>query len=93
MTCPVLRHARPRGSRWVLLTTLWFAALAPGCWLSAPEDPPPFDCAAIDRAEERFPDECGGDAGVAEDAGAQDGGDDAAPADDGGSADAGDGGP
>ena len=52
---------------------------APGCWPAESEAPPPFDCDAIDRAEERFPEECG-DAGVSEDAGVpSDGGDDAAP--------------
>ncbi len=51
----------------------------PGCWLAESEALPPFDCEAIDRAAERFPDECG-DAGVPEDAGAaSDGGDDAGP--------------
>ena len=30
-----------------------------GCRLVRPPDPPPFDCASIDRAAERFPDECG----------------------------------
>ncbi|MBX7191086.1 MAG: hypothetical protein K1X94_03460 [Sandaracinaceae bacterium] len=34
-----------------------------GCGLERPPDPPPFDCAQIDRAEERFPDLCGPDAG------------------------------
>jgi hypothetical protein len=38
-----------------------------GCWIEAPPPTPPFDCAAIDRAAERFPDECG-DAGVDPDA-------------------------
>ncbi len=33
-------------------------ACAQGCGLDRPPDPPPFDCATIDRAEERFPDEC-----------------------------------
>ena len=45
--------------------------LTPGCGLERPADPPAFDCAAIDRAAERFPDECGEpvDAGPDEDAG------------------------
>ena len=30
-----------------------------GCGLARPRDPAPFDCEAIDRAEERFPEECG----------------------------------
>lgn len=36
-----------------------FAATAVGCGLERPNDPPPFDCERIDRAEERFPEECG----------------------------------
>lgn len=43
------------------------AALASGCWLEPTQEPPPFDCANIDRAEERFPVECG-DGGVPMDA-------------------------
>jgi hypothetical protein len=44
-----------------------------GCGLERPPDPPPFDCATIDRAAERFPDECGPDTGVPpEDAAADD---------------------
>jgi len=38
-----------------------------GCGLQRPADPAPFDCAAIDRAAERFPEECGeaeADAGI-----------------------------
>ena len=35
---------------------------AQGCGLERPQDPPPFDCEAIDRADERFPEECGGGA-------------------------------
>ncbi len=34
-----------------------------GCGLGPPASVPPFDCDRIDRAGERFPDECGGDAG------------------------------
>lgn len=34
-------------------------ASAQGCGLERPPDPPPFDCARIDRAAERFPEECG----------------------------------
>lgn len=30
-----------------------------GCGLPLPPDPPPFECDAIDRAAERFPEECG----------------------------------
>ena len=52
--------------------------LLPGCWPAESEPPPPFDCDEIDRAEERFPEECG-DAGVSDDADVSDGGDDAAP--------------
>lgn len=39
-----------------------------GCGLRRPADPAPFDCAAIDRAAERFPEECaeGEDAGSGE---------------------------
>jgi hypothetical protein len=43
-----------------------FAGLA-GCGLERPKDPPPFDCAAIDRAAERYPERCG-DAGTEIDA-------------------------
>jgi hypothetical protein len=53
--------------------------ILPGCWPAESEAPPPFDCSTIDRAAERFPDECG-DAGVPEDAGVpSDGGEDAGP--------------
>jgi hypothetical protein len=53
----------------------WFCAallgaalgLASGCRIEPPPPLPPFDCATIDRAPERFPEECG-------DAGANDGG-------------------
>lgn len=52
------------------------AVAASGCGLPRPEDPAPFDCMAIDRAAERFPEECGEatdevDAGT-EDTGAED---------------------
>lgn len=44
-----------------------------GCGLERPPAPPPFDCATIDRAAERFPDECGPDTGVVDvDAGVTD---------------------
>jgi hypothetical protein len=64
----------------VVIATL---AVMHGCGLERPPDPPPFDCAAIDRAEERFPDECGEpvDAGPEEDAGVAA---DAGPSDDAG---------
>ena len=45
-----------RISRLLLLASLVCVA---GCGLERPPDPPPFDCATIDRAAERFPDECG----------------------------------
>ncbi|MBK8412153.1 MAG: hypothetical protein IPL19_29795 [Sandaracinaceae bacterium] len=62
----------------VALLALHVSVLS-GCWPGESSAPPPFDCEAIDRAAERFPDECG-DAGVPEDAGAaSDGGDDAGP--------------
>lgn len=48
-----------------LLAALHLAAVG-GCALSRPPDPPPFDCADFDRADERFPDRCGDDAGVEE---------------------------
>jgi hypothetical protein len=46
-------------------------ASAQACGLERPPDPPPFDCATIDRAAERFPEECGEpvDAGEEVDAG------------------------
>ena len=44
-----------------------------GCPLSPPPDPLPIDCDQIDRAAERFPEECGepedADAGVEVDSG------------------------
>jgi hypothetical protein len=44
---------------------LFVASMMSGCGLSRPPDPPPFDCSAIDRAAERFPERCGpSDAGV-----------------------------
>jgi len=50
--------------------------LFPGCWPAESEAPPPFACSTIDRAAERFPEECG-DAGVPDDAEVpSDGGDD-----------------
>jgi hypothetical protein len=64
-----------------LLVRLSIALALAGCGLTRPADPPPFDCDAIDRADERFPDECGEpepedeeDAGAEdeEDAGAED---------------------
>jgi|JI10StandDraft_1071094.scaffolds.fasta_scaffold1578891_2 hypothetical protein len=64
--------------RGVALLALAASAL-PGCWPGESSAPPPFDCATIDRAAERFPEECG-DAGVSDDAGVPgDGGEDAAP--------------
>jgi hypothetical protein len=42
-----------------MLVALVTLIAAQGCGLERPPDPPPFDCATIDRAEERFPDECG----------------------------------
>ncbi len=50
-----------------------------GCGLPRPADPPPFDCASVDRAEERFPDRCGEDTGVIDEDAAE--GDDAGVAD------------
>ena len=41
---------------------LWLLA---GCPATPPPDPPGLDCGAIDRPEERFPEECG-DAGEEE---------------------------
>jgi len=41
---------------------LWFSLLAAGCPATPPPDPPGLDCDAVDRPEERFPEECG-DAG------------------------------
>ncbi len=58
--------------RWSLLL-LAALACAPGCGLERPPDVQPFDCETIDRAEERFPDECG--EAVDEDAGDEDAGD------------------
>lgn len=39
-----------------------------GCFLEPSPRPPAFDCATIDRADERFPEQCG-DAGTSPDAG------------------------
>lgn len=44
-------------------------SLSAGCPVPPPPDPPGVDCNAIDRPEERFPEECG-DAG-ADDAAAE----------------------
>jgi hypothetical protein len=41
-----------------LLSSLWLVACA-GCALPPPPAPRDIDCAQIDRAEERFPEECG----------------------------------
>ena len=41
---------------------LWLS-LSAGCPVPPPPDPPGVDCAAIDRPQERFPEECG-DAGA-----------------------------
>jgi hypothetical protein len=43
---------------------LWLCAGA-GCPATPPPDPPGLDCGAIDRPEERFPEECA-DAGEGE---------------------------
>ena len=56
---------RRRLARWVFVLAL--LAPASGCWLEPSKDPPPFDCANFDRADERFPVECG-DGGVPLDA-------------------------
>lgn len=65
------------------LVGLVLCVLAQGCGLERPPDPAPFDCARIDRAAERFPDECGDpvDAATDDDAGT--------PADDAAAVDAG----
>jgi hypothetical protein len=51
---------------------LALSSASAGCGFERPPDPPPFDCAAIDRAAERFPAECGAleelDAGITADA-------------------------
>lgn len=47
------------------------AAVLTGCTVKRPPDPPPFDCARIDRAAERFPEECGEE--MSHDAGVGDG--------------------
>lgn len=60
--------------RLLVVIGLAFSSLA-GCAVERPPDPPPFDCARIDRAEERFPEECGKEVSeVSEDAGVGDGG-------------------
>lgn len=61
------RTARGR-TRAAAVLVLGASSLA-ACGLTRPEPPPPFDCAAIDRAEERFPDVCGDPAPPDEDAG------------------------
>jgi hypothetical protein len=48
------------------LAALTCALLCAGCPLRAPPDPEPIVCDEIERAEERFPDECT-DAGANED--------------------------
>ena len=51
---------------------LCLGAAVAGCGFDRPADPPPFDCARIDRAAERFPAECAAledlDAGASPDA-------------------------
>gem|GEM_PF-3352068 len=59
MTSHSKRRRRARGAASVaagrIAATL---VLVAGCGLERPPDPPPLDCATIDRAAERFPDEC-----------------------------------
>ena len=60
---------RAPAARRTVALALWLS----GCGLPLPPDPPPLDCASLDRAAERFPDECGAsseepDAGAGEDA-------------------------
>ena len=47
---------------------LLIAAIVSGCGLERPADPPGLDCTTTERAAERFPDECGPDAGEEPDA-------------------------
>jgi hypothetical protein len=61
-----------------IVSILVFVVVACGCGLPRPSDPAPFDCSAIDRAAERFPEECGEDAGEV-DAGTEDTGGEDAP--------------
>ena len=66
-----------RRARRPLLLACVLAAVPVGCGLERHAELPTFDCAAIDRAEERFPDVCdtsASDAGAAVDDGAADGG-------------------
>ncbi len=70
MTSHSKRRRRARGAAsvvaWRIAATL--VLVVGGCGLERPPDPPPLDCATIDRAAERFPDECAEPA----DAGAED---------------------
>lgn len=76
MTCMTCRKRRIGR----LLLVLGALACATGCWPEESPELPPFNCDEIDRAAERFPDECG-DAGIDADAAisSDDGGADAAP--------------
>jgi hypothetical protein len=69
MTSSVHSGAQRAGLAFLLA----LCALSQGCALRRPPAPKDIDCAEIDRAEERFPDECGepepdSDGGSGEDA-------------------------
>jgi hypothetical protein len=68
------RPTRWRAARTKLTCLLAASALSQACALRRPPAPEAIECEEIDRAEERFPDECGE---AAADAGAES---DAAPA-------------
>jgi hypothetical protein len=44
--------------RWTVAVLALSLGIASGCRLDPPPPLPAFDCAAIDRAPERFPEEC-----------------------------------
>ena len=64
-----LEHGAPSARP---LRLLLAALTVVGCGLERPSDPPPFDCEQIDRADERFPEECGEPVDEAADSGAGD---------------------
>lgn len=57
-----------------ILALLALTAVA-ACGLEKPAPPPPIVCSEIDRAEDRYPDECGPDEEIADGGSTDDAGD------------------